>query len=132
MDELKGFRMLLVAGAVIFAGLGLLGWLSPNALRAVLGLDIERDVPGFVAMSRLYGGLSLSAGLGYAIAARDPLRQRGLLAVLFAVPILVVLAAIVGVAGQQYSAWQGSVFAVVNLAYALLYFRLYPRPSPAS
>lgn len=131
-DDLRYFRLLLVVGAVFSVAVGLMGWFAPNLLRAILGLKVKADTPGFVALARLYGGLSITVGIGYGLAAAHPARQRGLLAMLFAVPIASIVAAFVGVAGTEYSKVQGALYAIANLAYALLYFRLYPRPSAKS
>lgn len=127
-SELSRFRILLAVGATLTAVYGLLGWFAPNTLRGIVGLDIPPDTEGLPAMARLYGGLSISAAIGYAIAAADPARQRGLLVVLFSVPASAVLASIVGVTGEEYSALPGVLFGVVNLVYLLLFVRWYPRP----
>lgn len=131
-DELRNFRILLALGAVFSIVVGFMGWFAPGALRSVLGLKVGSQTPGFVAIARLYGGLSFTVGIGFGIAAAHPARQRGLLAMLFAVPIASVVAAFVGVAGTEYSKVQGALYAIANLAYALLYFRLYPRPTSAT
>lgn len=128
-SETRGFRVLLGAGAVIYALLGVAGLLFTGALHGVLGPDVQAGVPGFLGMARVFGALSLVVGVGYVVAAIDPLRNRGLLFVLFLVPLLMGTASIIGAAKSELGSAKGALFAGLNLAYVLLYFRLYPKPA---
>lgn len=126
--DLTGFRVLLAAGAVISLGLALWGLFGGGFIRGTLGLTVDPDAPGFIGLSRLYGGVMLAVGLGYVLAAAHPMRNRGLLVVLFAQPMIGAVVFIVGTALEDFGTVNGTVLATLSMAYCLLYFRLYPRP----
>ncbi len=126
--DLTGFRVLLAAGAVISLGLAIWGLFGGGFIHGTLGLTVERDAPGFIGLSRLYGAVMLSMGLGYVLAAAHPMRNRGLLVVLFAQPMIGAIVFIVGTALEDFGTVNGTVLATLSMAYCLLYFRLYPRP----
>lgn len=127
--EIRGFRVLLGAGAAVYGLLGVSGLFFTGLLHGVLGPDVDAGVGGFLGMARLYGALALAVGVGYVVGAIDPMRNRGLLFVLFAVPLLTGVAGIVAAAKSEVSSAKGALFAAFNLAYLLLYFRLYPKPA---
>lgn len=126
--SLGGFRLLLAAGAVVSVLVGLWGLFLSGALHIALGPDVSESSPGFVGVARLMGAGTLAVGVGYALAAVHPMRNRGLLVVLFLVPLLGGLALVIAAAKSEISSVRGAVFAAVDLAYCLLYFRLYPKP----
>lgn len=121
--------MLLGAGAAVYGLVGVSGLFFTGLLHGVLGPDVDAGVGGFLGMARLYGALALAVGVGYVVGAIDPMRNRGLLFVLFAVPLLTGVAGIVAAAKSEVAPAKGALFAAFNLAYLLLYFRLYPRPA---
>lgn len=127
--EIRGFRVLLGAGAAVYGLLGVSGLFFTGLLHGILGPDVDAGVGGFLGMARLYGALALAVGVGYVVGAIDPMRNRGLLFVLFAVPLLTGVAGIVAAAKSEMSSSKGALFAAFNLAYLLLYFRLYPKPA---
>lgn len=127
--EIRGFRVLLGAGAAVYGLLGVAGLFFTGLLHGVLGPSVDAGVSGFLGMARLYGALSLAVAVGYVVGAIDPMRNRGLLFVLFAVPLLTGVAGIVAAAKSEVSSAKGALFAAFNLAYLLLYFRLYPKPA---
>lgn len=123
----QGFRLVLLAGALISIGTALPSMFAPGILQSALGLKVDPDLAGFAALARLYGGVVLAVGIGYLIAAVDPARQRGLLVVLFAVPLTDFVFAVAGVVADDLSRPKGAAFAALDLVYCLLYVRLYPR-----
>lgn len=127
--EIRGFRVLIGAGAAVYGLLGVAGLFFTGLLHGVLGPSVDAGVSGFLGMARLYGALSLAVAVGYVVGAIDPMRNRGLLFVLFAVPLLTGVAGIVAAAKSEVSSAKGALFAAFNLAYLLLYFRLYPKPA---
>jgi hypothetical protein len=122
MDGGSGFRLILLVGAVVSVAIGIWGFLWTTMLETILGLDVT--YPG---AARMYGGVMLAVGVGYALAAAQPQRNRGLLVPLFLVPLLGAIVAVSGVARDEIQTGKGVGFAIFNLAYCLLYFRLYPR-----
>lgn len=119
-----GFRALLVLGAVVSIAIGVWGLVWVGMLEAILGFDVPKRAWG---LGRVFGGVMLAVGLGYALAAAQPHRSRSLLVLLLAVPAITGVTVIAGTARGEIDAGQGIVFAVYNLAYCLLYFRMYPR-----
>jgi hypothetical protein len=117
-----GFRLILLTGAIISVAIGIWGFLWTTMLETILGLDVT--YPG---AARMYGGVMLAVGVGYALAAAQPHRNRGLLVPLFLVPLLAAIVTITGVARDEIQTAKGVGFVIYNLAYCLLYFRLYPR-----
>lgn len=97
-------------------------------LETVLGLDVPKRSLGVV---RMFGGVMLAVGIGYALAAAQPQRSRSLLVPLFVVPLVTAITTIAGVSRDEITGGKGIVFAVYNLAYCLLYFRMYPRVTAA-
>jgi hypothetical protein len=129
----KPFRLLLLIGAVISFGTALPAMFAVGILKSSLGLQVAAGSPGFTALARLYGGIVFAVGVGFLLAAIDPIRHRGLLIVLFLVPLSDLLFTVAGVATNEISRPKGAVFAALDLAYCLLYFRLFPRadePAP--
>jgi hypothetical protein len=122
MDGGSGFRLILLVGAVVSVAIGIWGFLWTTMLETILGLDVTH--PG---AARMYGGVMLAVGVGYALAAAQPQRNRGLLVPLFLVPLFAAIVAISGVARDEIQTAKGVGFTIFNLAYCLLYFRLYPR-----
>lgn len=131
-DDLNGFRALLAVGAVVSVGLGVWGLLGGGIIRTALGPVLPREAPGFVAMARLYGAAMLALGIGYGLAAVHPVRNRGLLVPLFAAPLAGAVALIVAAAKDELSPVRAGVLAAFEIAYCLLYFRLYPKPVAAA
>lgn len=127
----RGFRLLLVAGIVMSFGTAVLALFAQGIFVSTLGLKVSASSTGFDAIARLYGGVVLSLGVGYVLAAIDPLRHRGLLVVLFLVPVSNLIFMIAEVAAGEMSRPKGSLLAALSLAYSLLYFRLYPKPDRA-
>lgn len=127
--EIRGFRVLLGVGALVFGLLGISGLFFTGLLHGILGPAVSADVGGFLGVARLYGALGLAVGVGYAVGAVDPMRNRGLLFVLFVVPLLTGVAGIIAAAKSEVSSAKGAALAAFNLAYLLLYFRLYPKPA---
>jgi hypothetical protein len=126
--SVTGFRALLAVGALVSIVLGLWGLFFSGALHSALGFDVNRNAGGYLAMARLFGAAMLALGVGYALAAVHPQRNRGLLVVLFVLPLASSLALVIASARSEVSTPKGAVFAAVEIAYCLLYFRLYPRP----
>ncbi len=111
--------------------IGVWGLVWTGMLESVLGYDIPKRGLGIV---RLLGGVMLSLGVGYALAAMQPHRSRGLLVPLFLVPLMMAVTTIAGIARDEIQSGKGVAFVIYNLAYCFLYFRFYPRlePQPAS
>ncbi len=118
------FRLLLVVGAVISVIIGVWGVVWTDMLENVLGIEIAAGAAG---TAYLYGGVMLVVGLGYALAAAQPQRSRSLLVVLLFVPLMTAMVTIAGVSRDEIKGARGIGFAVFELAYCLMYFRLYPR-----
>jgi len=126
-DE-RGFRALLVLGAVVSIAIGIWGLVWTGMLESVLGFDVpRREADAFAGVARLYGGAMLAIGIGYALAAAQPHRSRSLLVPLFVVPVITAVSVIAAIAREEIATGRGIVFVVYNLAFCLLYFRLYPR-----
>ncbi|MGH2758427.1 MAG: hypothetical protein ACRDKJ_02580 [Actinomycetota bacterium] len=121
------FRLLLFVGAAVSVAIGVWGVVWTGMLETVLGLRTDIVTPAFSALARLYGGVMLVIGVGYALAAAQPQRNRGLLVPLFLVPFITAVMMIAGTARQEISGGRGAFFTAYNFAYCLLYFRLYPR-----
>lgn len=118
------FRLLLVVGALISVIIGVWGVVWTDMLENVLGIEIAA---GSAGTAYLYGGVMLVVGLGYALAAAQPQRSRSLLVVLLFVPLITAMVTIAGVSRDEIKGGRGIGFAVFELAYCLMYFRLYPR-----
>jgi hypothetical protein len=101
-------------------------------LDAVLGLRTIGAEPGFSGLARLFGAVMVAAGIGYALAAAQPQRNRSLLVTLFLVPFALGVMAVASVARDEMRTGQGVGFALYNFSYCLMYFRLYPRVPEAS
>jgi hypothetical protein len=121
------FRLLLVIGATVSIAIGVWGVVWTGMLDTVLGLKTDAPTPAFQGLARLFGGVMIVVGVGYALAAAQPHRNRALLVPLFGVPFLTGVMVIAGTAREEISGAKGAVFAAYNFAYCLLYFRLYPR-----
>lgn len=126
-DEHHGFRLLLLAGGVVTIGTAVAALGAHGILKSALGLKVAPASPGFSALARLYGGVTLAVGIGYLLAAVDPVRQRGLLLLLFLVPLSDLVLNVVGIASAEMSGLKAGLFAGLDLVYCLLYVRLYPR-----
>lgn len=98
-------------------------------LETVLGIEFASDAAG---VGRLYGGVMLAVGLAYALAAAQPQRSRSMLVVLLVVPLVTAMVTIAGVSRDEISSGKGIGFAVFELLYCLMYFRLYPRVEESS
>lgn len=122
-DE-RGFTALLVLGAVVSIAIGVWGLVWSGMLESVLGFDVPKRALG---LSRMFGGVMIAVGIGYALAAAQPHRSRSLLVPLFLVPAITAVTVIAGTARGEISGGQGVVFVIYNLAYCFLYFRMYPR-----
>jgi hypothetical protein len=96
-------------------------------LQTVLGFDVPKRAFG---ITRLFGGVMLAVGIGYALAAAQPQRSRGLLVPLFVVPLVNAFTTIAGVSRNEVQGGKGIAFAVFNLGYCLFFFRVYPRVVP--
>lgn len=118
------FRLLLLVGAVVSIAIGVWGVIWTQMLETVLGLEL---VTGSAGVARLYGGVMLAIGLAYALAAAQPHRSRSMLVLLLVVPLITAMVTIAGVSRDEISGGRGIGFAVFELAYCLMYFRLYPR-----
>jgi hypothetical protein len=126
------FRLLLLAGAVVSVAIGVWGVIWTQMLETVLGIEVAR---GSAGTAYLYGGVMLVVGLGYGLAAAQPQRSRSLLVVLLFVPLITAMVTIAGVSRDEITGGKGIGFAVFELAYCLMYFRLYPRverPEPVT
>lgn len=119
-----GFRLILLVGAVVSVVIGVWGLAWTKMLESVLGLLY---VSSSTAVARLYGGVMLVVGIGYALASAQPQRSRSMLLLLLLVPLATAMIMIAGVARDEISGGRGISFAVFELAYCLMYFRLYPR-----
>ena len=119
------FRLLLVLGAAVSVAVGVWGVVWTRMLDVVLGL--REQGPG---LARLFGGVMLCVGVGYALAAAQPQRNRGLLVPLFLVPFALGVMTVAGAARDEIQTGKAVGFAVCNFAYCLFYFRLYPRLGP--
>jgi hypothetical protein len=117
------FRLLLVVGAVVSVIIGVWGVVWTDMLENVLGIEIAA---GSAGTAYLYGGVMLVVGLGYALAAAQLQRSRSLLVILLFVPLITAMTTIAGVSRDEIKG-RGIGFAVFELAYCLMYFRLYPR-----
>lgn len=126
MNE-RGFRALLILGAVVSIGIGVSGLVFTGALETILGVDLPNRARGTLGIVRLYGGTMIAIGVGYALAAAHPARNRSLLVPLFIVPVLTATSTIAALARDEVATGRGVVFTAYNLAYALLFFRMYPR-----
>jgi hypothetical protein len=124
-----GFRVLLLLGAVVSIALAFSGLVAPSMLESILGLQVPRNADGFNGLARLFGGLMIAVGVGYALAGIQPHRNRSLLVPLFIVPVAMFASTIAAMAADEIPGGRGAVFTAYNIAYALLYFRLYPRVS---
>ncbi len=118
------FRLLLVVGALISVIIGVWGVVWTDMLENVLGIEIAA---GSAGTAYLYGGVMLVVGLGYALAAAQPQRSRSLLVVVLFVPLITAMVTIAGVSRDEIKGGRGIGIAVFELAYCLMYFRLYPR-----
>lgn len=123
VDE-RGFRALLVLGAIISIAIGIWGLAWTGMLESVLGFDVPKRSLG---LARVFGGVMIAVGIGYALAAAQPQRSRSLLVPLFVVPAITAVSVIAGTARGEIDGARGVVFVVYNLAYCFLYFRMYPR-----
>ena len=124
-----GFRLLLLVGAVVSIAIGVWGVIWTQMLETVLGLELG---PGSAGVARLYGGVMLAIGLAYGLAAAQPHRSRSMLVLLLVVPLITAMVTIAGVSRDEISGGKGIGFAVFELAYCLMYFRLYPRVAEPS
>ncbi len=109
---------------MVSVAIGVWGVIWTQMLESVLGLEL---VTGSAGVARLYGGVMLAIGLAYALAAAQPHRSRSMLVLLLVVPLITAMVTIAGVSRDEISGGRGIGFAVFELAYCLLYFRLYPR-----
>lgn len=125
------FRLTLGIGAASSIAIGLWGVFWTRMLESVLGLVVPASVAGFDALGRMYGGVMLVLGLGYALSAAQPHRSRSLLAMLFAAPLITGAVVIAGAARGEIRGWHGAIFATYNIAYCLFFFRTYPRVEQA-
>jgi hypothetical protein len=122
-----GFRLVLAIGAVVSIAVAVWGLVWTGMLDTVLGFDIPKRAFG---ITRLFGGVMLAVGIGYALAAAQPQRSRSLLVPLFVVPLVSAITTIAGVAREEVQVGKGIGFAIYNLAFCLFYFRMYPRVAP--
>lgn len=118
------FRLLLLGGAVVSAALGVWGVVWTSMLSSVIGLEF---VEGSGSVAGLYGGVMLAISLAYFLAAVQPQRSRSMLVVLLVVPLITAMVTIAGVSRDEITGGRGIGFALFELAYCLMYFRLYPR-----
>ena len=76
----------------------------------------------------MFGVAMLALAVAYGLAAAQPQRSRSMLVTLFVFPLGLAVVAFANVARGDVAYNVRSVaFAVYNLAYCLLYFRVYPR-----
>jgi hypothetical protein len=122
-----GFRLVLFVGAVVSIAIAVWALVWTGMLETVLGFDITKRAFG---ITRLFGGVMLAVGVGYALAAAQPQRSRGLLVPLFIVPMVNAFTTIAGVSRNEVQGGKGIAFAVFNLGYCLFFFRMYPRVIP--
>jgi hypothetical protein len=111
-------------GAVVSIAIAVWALLWTGMLQTVLGFDVPKRSYGIV---RLFGGVMLAVGVGYALAAAQPQRSRGLLVPLFIVPLVSAFTTIAGVSRNEIQGGKGIAFAVFELGYCLFFFRMYPR-----
>lgn len=128
-DGNTGFRVLLVVGAIVSIAIAFWGLVWTDMLENALGIEVPKRGLG---VARLYGGVMLAVGIGYALAAAQPIRNRSLLVPLFIVPVATLISVVAAVARGEIPGGRGTIFLVYHLAYALLYFRFYPRLDPPS
>lgn len=122
--------MLLMLGAAVSVAIGVWGVVWTRMLETVLGVRTVGSEPGFSGLARLFGGVMLAVGIGYALAAAQPHRNRGLLVPLFIVPFSLGIMTIAGAAREEIQTGKAIGFALYNFAYCLFFFRLYPRLLP--
>jgi hypothetical protein len=122
-----GFRIVLFVGAVVSIAIAVWALLWTGMLQTILGYDIPKRAYG---ITRLFGGVMLAVGVGYALAAAQPQRSRGLLVPLFIVPMVTAFTTIAGVSRNEVQGGKGIAFAVFELGYCLFFFRMYPRVAP--
>ena len=133
VNDDRGFRALLSLGALVSVAIGVWGLVWAQMLSNVLGIKAP---PSSWGMARLFGAAMVALAVGYALAAYEPHRTRGLLVPLFIVPVAMGVVMVVNIAkGDVDHSVRATVFAVYNFAFSLLYFRTYPRidvpPKPA-
>ena len=119
-----GFRLVLFVGAVMSIAIAVWALVWTGMLHTILGFDVPKRAYG---ITRLFGGAMLAVGVGYALAAAQPQRSRGLLVPLFVVPMVNAFTTIAGVSRNEVQGGKGIAFAVFNLGYCLFFFRMYPR-----
>ena len=122
-----GFRLVLFVGAVVSVAIAVWALVWTGMLHTILGFDVPKRAYG---ITRLFGGVMLAVGVGYALAAAQPQRSRGLLVPLFIVPLVNAFTTIAGVSRNEIQGGKGIAFAVFNLAFCLFFFRMYPRVVP--
>ena len=122
-----GLRLILLVGAVVSVAIAVWALVWTGMLHTVLGFDVPKRAYG---VTRLLGGVMLAVGVGYALAAAQPQRSRGLLVPLFIVPLTGAFTTIAGVSRNEVQGGKGIAFAVFELGYCLLFFRMYPRVAP--
>ena len=122
-----GFRIVLVVGAIVSIAIAVWALVWTGMLQTVLGLDVPKRAYG---VTRLFGGVMLAVGVGYALAAAQPQRSRPLLVPLFVVPMVSAFTTIAGVSRNEIQGGKGIAFAVFELGYCLFFFRMYPRVVP--
>jgi hypothetical protein len=120
------FRLVLMVGAVAAVAIGVWGLVWTGMLDSVLGFKVPAGKG--LGVIRLFGGVMVSLGVAYALAAAQPQRSRSLLVLLFVSPLMMAVTTIAAVArGEMQSSGKGIGFVIFNLAYCFLYFRFYPR-----
>jgi len=125
----RGLRILLALQAVVCTAIGVWGAFLTPILRDVLGLKLPAGSDG---IAHLLGAVMLAFAVGYALAAAQPHRSRGILVPLFLLPLVLAVGMIVNVAQHEVEhTVRAVIFAIYNLVYCLLYFRFYPRVSDA-
>jgi hypothetical protein len=122
-----GLRLVLVVGAVVSIAIAVWALVWTGMLHTILGFDVPKRAYG---VTRLFGGVMLAVGIGYALAAAQPQRSRGLLVPLFIVPLVNAFTTIAGVSRNEVQGGKGIAFAVFELGYSLFFFRMYPRVVP--
>jgi hypothetical protein len=126
------FRLVLVLGAAVSIAIGVWGVVWTRMLDTVLGVGTVGVEHGFDALARLFGGVMVAVGVGYALAAAQPARNRSLLVMLFLVPFALGIMTIAGAAREEIQTGKAIGFALYNFAYCFVYFRLYPRVEPSA
>jgi putative effector of murein hydrolase LrgA (UPF0299 family) len=125
----RGLRVLLTLQAIVCTAIGVWGVFWSKMLNLVIGLKVPGSAVG---LAHLFGAAMLAIAVAYALAAAQPHRNRAFLVPLFLVPLVVAIAMIVNVAQHEVAhSVRAVAFAAYNLAYCLLYFRVYPRVSDA-